>query len=368
MNSRFFFLVVFFIFCSNIFANSLQGNGKAYIHNNTYLKKAQKQALLNAKIDVLTKHLTFSEDLINKNWQNLQQHIFTNPNKYLKVTKTNGSTYNGEYFMEIQAVVNNNSLQRDLVKFKILQSINKKEKVLLIYYPQELKSFELEEQVTAKFISSLSNKKGYISIFFDLNLNKRLIHLGLPLLLEKVAQLGYTSLVIVDLYTITNEEQNFTFQKHELGINSNIYELEIGMIKEKKVLLPIYYNAGKELDDYKYILDFHLEQLNQLFFSYLDNYLSNYYALDRVTEIKKYTLEFEFFSQGEQETIDNILKNIIGYQKSNLQTLGSRFKILYFSALSSTRLYYTLTFSMNKNNLNFSLLNFTHNKIKFSKN
>ena len=96
------FLLYSSLIATPLFAKVLYGEGKAYIFG-THKSKAKKQALSNAKRDVLLQDLenVIGAKKIKENFSLLQKIIFSNADYYLlKVKVLQSSTKNGSYFFQ----------------------------------------------------------------------------------------------------------------------------------------------------------------------------------------------------------------------------------------------------------------------------
>ena len=159
-------------------------------------------------------------------------------------------------------------------------------------------------------------------------------------------------------------EDNFFLKQY--NITSSVVLNEIGMknIDTNKISFPIYTNNEKNSTNYKKVLDFSIEQLADILSSYIDDYLGNYYAIEKS---KRFTLEFQNFTLLELRKIEELLKTLQGYQRIRSQALGKKHKIFYFSSLNFNRLYNNFTDLMAKNDIIYNIDSQSPLQIHFSK-
>ena len=359
-------ILLAFLACSTLLAQTFQGQGSAFIFGDN-INLARKQAFYNAKRDIINQQINqfLSQASNNKEKVALEKYIFSKADVYLKqVNILEATIRNQEYILKIQALVNDQILRADLLENGILNITKEPEKVFIFYYPQNDNSFTNSSQVAQIFLNTIKEiKKEFNWVYSDAQ-NNNLIDLDFPTITEILKDNDYNSLIVVDLYPLNETEEDFVFQKYGIGLNASIYELGINEINQNIIQLPFYSNAKKETLGQKEYFNFYAKYLAQLFSNYANNYLSNYYKTDKSI---KYTLELDNFNKQELELMNALLKDLEGYEKSSLQLLGNKAKIIYFSFLSSDRLYYNVVSLMNEAEIYFQLQERSYLTIHFSK-
>ena len=332
-------LAIFFIYSSflttPLFAKILYGEGKAYIFKSQE-KKAKKQAFANAKRDILLQDLNsiLGEKKVRENFSLLQEIILTDTNYYLtKIQILESSIKEGSYFLNLQAEPNRSKIKNSLLKNKIFFPEEKKHQFFLLYVPKNSASYNINNQKTRNFFAAIRNQGTIFSLNYDLNLNTKLLNSDISTIKKRLKTLGFDGIVIIDLYSLSVLEDNFFLKQY--NITSSVVLNEIGMknIDTNKISFPIYTNNEKNSTNYKKVLDFSIEQLADILSSYIDDYLGNYYAIEKS---KRFTLEFQNFTLLELRKIEELLKTLQGYQRIRSQALGKNnfFFYLYYSNLA----------------------------------
>ncbi len=363
-------LAAFFLYSSLIapalWAKILYGEGEAYIFKSQE-KKAKKQALANAKRDILLQDLNsiLGEKRVRENFSLLQKVILINTNHYLiKIKVLQSSIKEGSYFLNIQAEPNRSRIKSALLENKIIFPEEKKQKFFLLYLPKNPASYYINNQNTKTLFATIRNQGTTFSLIYDFNLNAKLLNSDISKIKKKLKLLGFDGVAIIDLYSLPVLEEGFFFQQYNITSSIVLNELNIKNIDTNKISFPIYTNSKKNSADYKKVLDFSIEQLADILSSYMDDYLGNYYAIEKP---KRFTLEFQNFSLLELRKIEEILKTLQGYQKIRSQVLGNKHKIFYFSSLNFNRLYNNFTTLMTKNNIKYKIDSQSSLQIYFSK-
>ena len=360
------FFYCFSFLTTPLFAKILYGEGKAYIFKSQE-KKAKKQALANAKRDILLQYLnsTLGKKKVGENFSLLQETILDQTDYYLtRIKVSQSSIKEGSYFLKLQAEPNRSQLKSSLLKNKIIFPEVKKHKFFLFYLPKNTSSYSINNRKTRNFFAAIRNQGTVFSLNYDLNLNTKLLNSDLSSIKKRLKTLGFDGIVIIDLYSSPVLEEGFTFQQYNITSSIMLNELGIKNIDSNKISFPIYTNNKKNSTDYKKVLDFSIAQLADILSSYVDDYLGSYYVVE---EPKRYTLEFHNFTILELRKIEELLKSLYGYQRIHSQVLKNKHKVFYYSSLNFNRLYNNFTALMARNDIIYNIDSQSPLQIHFSK-
>lgn len=375
--SKLFFLIFFlFLFCSNTFANYL-ATGQAFIFQNQ-VQKARKQALKNAKENILNQAIqnNFSQNIIDKNWKSLQQEVFAQPNKYLgHIRIISEKKKEDVYFFQINTEVLIEKIQNYLQH----QGAQNKNKIFLLYFSNE-NSYSISDSEVRWFFKNLQKNTSHFILEQDPFANKiwderkkflrnqDLIGrsssnsgkinkeaLFTQSILDNLQQKGYQAVVTIHLEMLASKAQKeFIFQKNVIKLNSLIYDLEAGLVKEKTTNYPFFSNSKTDTVIFQREFNDAIIKVADFFSLFLDDYFGSYFFTWRN---KKYEIIFHNFHQPEEDQIENLLKNLVGYKNIITQKNRNSLKFSYRSTLSSKRLYQLLRINLEKINLKTKLQN-----------
>ena len=385
------YLIVFFLFSFSqpIFA-SLIGEGKAYIFSNQ-VHVARQQAFENAKNDILLQSIRkkLATETIERNWIALRQDILANTNKYLRRIKVLSDQRQGYfYFFQIQAEVLTKNIDSYLQKQNFIE-LNNHKKVFVIYFPS-LNSYSINTPEVRHFFKNLQSNYTKISLTQDIWLNKlwseeKLLldqlaifeatrdlaqvadknKLFLDSILADLRQQGYHAAVFIDLALLKDNllhGNKFVFSKKNLALNIKIYDLDIGFVQAKNILLPFFSNNKK--NGMSVALTNIITEGSDFFVSFLDDYFGSYYFQ---WDNKKYYITFNNFNQLEEQSIKDILVNLRGYKNIFSQRSRNKLKISYYSRLSSERIYQLMSVALKEAQIDIQLQSKNSDTISFNK-